>query len=183
MIALAGPFLIICTILGLGGLAKLWTPIPARRALRAVSVDVPLAAVRALGLAELALACAGIFSGAAIVPIVVGMAYVAFALFVVVMLRTADATSCGCFGNNSAPPSYLHVIVNLLSAAVAFGSTGFDGVVTTVGDRAGVGTALLLLVVVGVYALYLLLTALPVVLAPPQVQARAFSLVNPDGDV
>jgi hypothetical protein len=182
MTALAGPFLITCTILGLGGLAKLWAPIPARRALRAASIDVPLAAVRTLGLAEFALACAAAFRGGVLLPIVVGMAYVAFAAFVVVILRTDTATSCGCFGSASTPPTMLHVVVNLLSAAAAFGATGYGGIVATVEGPAGEGIAMLVLVVVGAYSLFLILTALPVVLAPPQEQVSAFALINAGSD-
>jgi uncharacterized protein YjeT (DUF2065 family) len=176
MTALAGPFLIVCTILGLGGLAKLWAPLAARRALRAASVEVPLAAVRLLGLAEVVVACIAIFRGGTIMPILVGMTYLAFAAFVIVMLRSGEGASCGCFGSASAPPSILHVVVNVLSAAAAFGAVGVDGLMTTLDDQAGAGIALLVLVVVGSYALFLLLTALPVVLAPPQPQVASFSL-------
>lgn len=178
MTALAGPFLIICTILGLGGLAKLWAPIPARRALRAASINVPLAAVRTLGLSEVALACAAVFRGGTLLPIVVGMAYVAFAVFVLVILRVGAGTSCGCFGSASTPPSALHVIVNLASAAAAFGAAGTPGLSTTLNSGTGEGIALLVLVVVGSYTLYLLLTALPVVLALPQQQVNQFALAD-----
>ena len=182
MTALAGPFLIICTILGLGGIAKLWAPIPARRALQAASINVPLSAVRALGLSEVALACAAVFRGGTFLLIVVGMAYVAFAAFVIVILRVGDGATCGCFGSASAPPSALHVVVNLASAAAAFGAVGTNGLFTTLDGPTSESVALVLLVGVGFYSLFLVLTALPVLLAPPQQQVAEFSLSTTRSD-
>ena len=176
MTALAGPFLIVCTILGLGGVAKLVAPLPARQALRALGIPAPIAAVRLLGLSEVALACAAFFSGGPILPMVVGMAYSAFAAFVVLMLRRDAETSCGCFGSAATPPSWLHVVVNLASAGVAFGAIGIDSLATIVGDQPAAGVPLLCLVAVGSYGLYLLLTALPVLFAPPVERVREFSV-------
>lgn len=176
MTALAGPFLIVCTILGLGGVAKLVAPRPARQALRAVGVPAPIAAVRTLGLAEVTLACAAGFSGGRFLPIAVGMAYVAFAAFVVLMLRTATGTSCGCFGTSATPPSLLHVVVNLASAAVAFAAIGMPSITDVVADQPAGGVPFLALVIIGTYALFLLLTVLPEALAEPATRVREFSI-------
>lgn len=181
MTALAGPFYIVCTILGLGGVAKVWAPLPARRALRGVGAEVPVAAVRLLGGAEVALACAGAFRAGTILPMMVGMAYVAFAAFVVLMLRSDAGTSCGCFGSASAPPSVLHVVANLVSAGVAFAAIGLAGLPDVLGDQPVEGVPLMALVVVGSYATYLLLTVLPVVLAPPRAAAAEFALTDRRG--
>lgn len=167
----------VCAILALGGLAKVASPSPARVAIRAMGVNSPLWLVRALGAAEVALAVAAAVKGGEILPIVVGMAYLAFAAVVVVIIRGGTAASCGCFGSSATPPSILHVAVNLTSAAVAFGSTGMSGLRTTLQNQAGSGLPLVLLVVVGTYALFLLLTALPVVLGPPQTQIGDFALI------
>ncbi len=179
MTALVGPFLIVCVILALGGGAKIAAPVQARRALRAVGVDVPLWSVRGLGVAEVALAAVAVLKGGVVLPIAVGMAYLAFAGFVLLMLRSGAGTSCGCFGSASTPPSGLHVAVNIVSAAAAFGAAGVDGLVTTLGDQAGAGLPLVALVLVGAYVMYLLLTALPTVLAPPERAVAAFALVDP----
>lgn len=176
MTPLAGPFLIACIILGLSGAAKAGAPLPARRALGAVGIRVPAVAVRVLGVGEIALAAAGIFSPGPVVPILVGMAYLAFAAFVMVLLRVSSDTSCGCFGSADTPPSRLHVIANLASAGAAFGATGWDGLIDTLDGRAGTGFALMMLVLCGSYAVYLLLVRLPVLLAPPADQVRAFTL-------
>ena len=55
-----------------------------------------------------------------------------------------------------------------------------DGLVTTLDDQAGAGLPLVALVLVGAYTLFLLLTALPTVLAPPERSVAAFALVDPD---
>ena len=176
MTPLAGPFLIACIILGLSGVAKAGAPLPARRAIRAVGLEVPAWAVRALGVGEVALAIAAVFSPGPVLPIMVGMAYVAFAGFVMVLLRVSADTSCGCFGSAETPPSRIHLVANLASAAAAFGAAGWDGLVATLEGRAGVGVALMILVVVGTYAVYLLLVVLPILLAPPQEHVRAFTV-------
>lgn len=176
MTALAGPFLIACAILGLGGIAKVVAPLPARQALRTLGVPTPIAAVRLLGCAELALACAAFFSGGTILPILVGVAYLAFAGFVVIMLRRSGDTSCGCFGSAATPPSWLHVLVNLASAGVAFAAIGIDSLGTVLDEQPAAGIPLLGLVAVGTYALYLLLTALPVLFAPPTDRIRPFTI-------
>ena len=178
MTAIAGPYLIVCAILGLGGVAKLVSPQPARRALHTLRVPAPIAAVRALGLAELALAVAAALVGGAILPPMVGAAYLAFAVFVVAMLRGGGATSCGCFGSSSTPPSWLHVAINLVSAAVAFAATSIPALGTTLSEQPGAGAPLIGLVVVGTYLSFVLLTLLPTVLAPPQPHISPFAIIN-----
>lgn len=178
MSALVGPFLIVCVILAIGGAAKIAAPTPARRAIRAVGLDLPLWSVRVLGAAEIALAVAAAFKGGVILPIAVGMAYLAFAAFVVAMLRSGAGTSCGCFGSASTPPSTLHLVANVASAAVAVGAAGVDSLTTTLDGQAGAGLPLVALVLVGSYALFLLLTALPTVLAPPVPAVASFALVD-----
>ena len=53
----------------------------------------------------------------------VGLLYAAFAL-VVLRAVLAGADSCGCFGRLDAPPSLIHVVGNLVLAAVSFGAAG-----------------------------------------------------------
>ncbi|MFV2039609.1 MAG: MauE/DoxX family redox-associated membrane protein, partial [Acidimicrobiales bacterium] len=178
MTAVAGPFLIVCTILGLGGVAKIVAPISARRAIRAAGIPVPVVAVRSLGVAEVALACAAALKGGRILPSAVGVAYVAFALFVVLMLRRSEGTSCGCFGNADTPASWLHVVVNVASAGIAFGAIGIGTLGDVLSAQPWAGIPLLGLVALGTYLVFLMLTALPVVLAPPQARVAEFSLAG-----
>lgn len=176
MTAFAGPYLIVCTMLGVGGVAKIIAPLPARRALRALGVPVPIAAVRSLGVAELALACVAGFRGGTVLPMLVGVAYVAFALFVVQILRSGEGISCGCFGSSATPPSWLHVTVNLVSAAVAFAAVGIDSTATVLDQQPAIGIPLLSLVAIGTYGLFNLLTVLPMLSAPPAPVVREFGM-------
>jgi len=176
--SLAGPYLMVCVILALAGLAKVASPRPAREAIAALGVRVPLLVIRVLGTAEIALAIAAALKGGEILPSLVGMAYVAFAGFVVIMLTRGDAVSCGCFGSASTPPSWLHVTLNIVSATAAFGASGIDGLATTIEHQAGAGIPLLGFVLVGSYLLFILLTVLPVVMAPPQAVVGAFKITS-----
>ncbi len=176
MTALAGPFLIVCCLLGLGGVAKLVAPAPASRALRGLGVPAPTGGVRALGAIEGVLAVAAIVLGGTVLPAAVGTAYVLFAAFVVAVIRAGDPTSCGCFGRSATPPSWLHVAVNLASAAVALASMGTTGLRGTLDGQVGAGIPLIGMVIVGTYALFLLLTALPIVLAPPRAPVTPFAV-------
>ena len=46
--------------------------------------------------------------------------YVAFAVFVIAAMRSrTPVSSCGCFGEVDAPPTWLHVVLNGGAAAVA----------------------------------------------------------------
>ena len=49
----------------------------------------------------------------------VGGLYLGFALFLVRLIRRGGATTCGCVGSADAPPSMLHVALDLVAAGVA----------------------------------------------------------------
>ena len=132
MTALAGPYLIVCSILGLGGIAKLVAPLPARRALHALGLNVALTPVRLLGAAEIAVACLAVALGGVVMPVLVGAAYMGFAIFVVAILRSGTATSCGCFGSAGTPPSLLHVVINVASSGIAIMSIGADDILSLI---------------------------------------------------
>jgi hypothetical protein len=103
------------------GLGKLRRPLPASRALATAGFPSGVGMVRALGLAE-----AAVGGGFALRPgVVSGMAlaglYVGFAAFLVVLLRRPDASLCGCLGDRFAPPSPLHVALDVAAAGAAIG--------------------------------------------------------------
>ncbi len=178
MTALAGPFLIVCAILGLGGVAKVAAPHPARQAVRALGLNVPLSALRFLGLAEIVLAVTAAYFGGVALPATVGVAYLAFAGFVVLMLRTERGTSCGCFGRAGTPPTWLHVALNVCFAAAALSATGIDSLRTTLSDQPAGGLPLLGLVALGSYLAFLAFTALPEALSPPYSTVAEFSVTG-----
>ena len=92
----------------------------------------PDSATDALGLAGLVVAPIAVRLGAAIevlvaltalvVPgpipsLLVGVSFLLFAGFVLLLRRMPGVESCGCFGTSDEPPSMRHVIVNLLIAS------------------------------------------------------------------
>ena len=101
--------------------------------------------VRLVGGAEAAAGVAALLLGGP-AALAVGLLYVAFAA-VVLRALLADAESCGCFGHFDAPPSPVHILGNLVLAAVSFAAAGasnppVQAIMQTVGDSPAVGAAL-----------------------------------------
>lgn len=121
---ITGPFAVACTLLAVGGAAKAWRPGDTARALALFGWPVGSRAVRLGGMAELALAAGALMTAAPALAGMVGLSYVAFAVWVSVALRRGlPISSCGCFGTPDAPPSVVHVVLNLAAAAAAFAAT------------------------------------------------------------
>ena len=96
---------------------------------------------------------------------VVGLLYASFA---VIVLRAVlvKAGSCGCFGRLDAPPSRVHVLGNLILAAVSFAAVGTDAapvqaVAQSISDRPAVGAALAVEIVLMAGLGLVAFTALP----------------------
>ena len=95
----------------------------------------------------------------------VGLLYAAFAL-VVLRAVLAGVDSCGCFGRLDAPPSRIHVLGNLVLAAVSFGAAGapsppIPAVVQAMSDNPAVGAALAAVVLLLAGLVLVSFTALP----------------------
>ena len=179
MSALAGPLLIACSFLVLGGAAKAATPLPTRRALYALGVPSAGWLVRSMGATEVALGVATVVVGGVALPAMVACAYLGFAGFVVFALRSGAVASCGCFGAAATPPSILHVVFNLAFAAVAFASIGVAGFRDTVAEQPAGGIPLIALAALGTYLAFVAFTVLPAV-HPTAAPARAFHLADKD---
>jgi hypothetical protein len=167
MDSIAGLVYVAAGLLALAGVAKLARPAPTAGALRALHLPGPIAGVRALGVVELVLGAAAIVTGAAPVLGLVALAYVAFTVFVIAARRAGtNVQSCGCFGSVDTPPSTIHVGLDLGCAAVCATAAvrGLGSFATVRADQPWAGVPLVLLVVVGVYLAYQLLTLLPVTL-------------------
>jgi uncharacterized protein YjeT (DUF2065 family) len=118
-VALLPPFVVVCALLALAGVLKLRSPQAARDALSTLGVRVPPAAVRILGLAELAL---GVLAALRPNPATVGLvafAYAAFGVIVALLVRAEGNADCGCFGAASSVASWAHVALNAAACAVA----------------------------------------------------------------
>jgi hypothetical protein len=116
------PFLAATVLLGGAGVAKLHRPDFTARALASAGLGfvghrriVRLGAVTEVLVAVAALIWPGPLTGA-----LVALAYLAFAGFVLVALRSGwPLSSCGCFGRPDSRPTYTHVVLNTAAAAAA----------------------------------------------------------------
>lgn len=167
----------ICGVLAVAGIAKMISPRPTRQAMALIGLPIPALGVRAMGLAEVALAVATVVFGGTILVALVGALHVGFALVVVALLRRPGGASCGCFGSLDTPISRGHLVANLVSAAVAFAALDAPGIASVLADQPGGGVAYLLLIATGaasaVAALTLLPRLRPGAAAPPVFSLRA----------
>lgn len=115
-------FWVVCLVLVVAGAAKVTDPSQVATTLSALGVgrrgDRPLLTARMLGVVEVVTAVAALTVGGRLLAAVVALCYAGFAV-VVLAARRRGLPSCGCFGARSAPPSRVHVAVNVASAAVA----------------------------------------------------------------
>ncbi len=136
-------------------------------ALRSIGLPSARVLAQGLGAVELVLGTAGIaFAGASIALGVAG-AYLAFAGFVTVALVKGGAVaSCGCFGTEDSPPTFVHLVLNLAAAAVALGAaaTNLGGLTSVIADQPAAGLPFLGFLALGTWFAYLVLSVLPTVI-------------------
>jgi hypothetical protein len=114
------PFFLAAALLLLGGLAKIRRPAVASRALAAARLPSRWWAVRGLGLVEMVAGTWALLAPATPPALAVAVLYGAFAVFLTSLIaRRVPAASCGCVGASEAPPSLLHVALDLIAAASA----------------------------------------------------------------
>lgn len=149
----AGPYHIVASVLVVSGVAKIARP--ARSAATLQLLRLPGVAARPVGVGEVLLGT-GALCGLPVAPLI-AVAYVIFAGTAAVARRRGLA-DCGCFGTTNAPPTTLHVWVNLAAAVIAVAAmrSGEVSVISGMGERPGAG--LLYLAAVGTGAA--LMTAL-----------------------
>lgn len=148
-------------LLGLAGVAKLLDPEPTRGALQAAGMPRSRAFALVLGLLELLAAITGLAIGGASTYLGAAL-YIGFTWFTLSgLLHRRPIQSCGCFGRDDTPPTWIHVAYN----AVAVGALGW--VAATGGSAIPWNsptlelTLYLSLAAAGVFASYLLLSLLP----------------------
>lgn len=157
-------------LLGLAGVAKVLDPDPTDGALRAARLPSSRLFARLLGGLEIFAAVTALAVGGVSVYLAAFL-YLGFTLFTLSgVLNRRPIQSCGCFGREDTPPSWLHVTYN----AGAVVATGW--VAATGGSAIPWDNPLLELVIylgfasLGVFASYLLLSVLPRTLSPAQFQ-------------
>lgn len=153
-------------LLGASGVAKLVDPDPTVGALRAAGLPSSRLVSRSLGVAEFAAAVLGL-SAAAIALIPASVLYAGFTIFTLAAIRgQIPVQSCGCFGRDDTPPSWIHVVYNA-AATISLVWVAIQGT-TPIPWNATVAEILLfaVFVVLGAYASYLMLARLPQALHP-----------------
>ena len=173
---LAGPVFIAAVIVVIGGALKIGTPAATQSALRALSLPDNRFLVQLMGVGEVAVATAMLAFGGPIAAALLVVAYLLFAGFVIAAKRSsAGLASCGCFGSVDTPPSVVHVVVNLASAAV-LGAAIFwpvDDLGSVVGEQPWLGVPFLGIVALGTWLVYVMITLLPQTAAPERSAAVA----------
>jgi hypothetical protein len=148
-------------LLGVAGAAKLVDPDPTSGALREAGLPAGKASARLLGAGEaFAAVMALTFGGLVVAP--ASILYLGFGAFTLWAVRgSRPIQSCGCFGREDTPPSWLHVAYNATAVvALAYlAVTGRPSIPWTLPATELVGYAFFALT--GVFASYLLLSSLP----------------------
>jgi hypothetical protein len=117
--ALAAPFYLAAGMLLAAGPAKVLRPRPAADATRAAGIPGGTPLARAVGIAEAAAGAAALLAPGPVTAGLVAGLYLAFAAFLVRLLRRGGSAGCGCAGSRETPPSWLHVALDLVAVGVA----------------------------------------------------------------
>jgi hypothetical protein len=169
MTELAGPLAIAAVLLVVGGAAKVRRPGDTARSLRGVGIAAPVLAVRIGAVVEVLVGVGALVVDSPVMPALVAVSYLAFAVFVVQALRSeVPISSCGCFGRIDTPPSSVHVVVDALVAAVAavVAVSGTDvSLPAILPDQPLAGVPFLMLVAIGAGLVFVAFTSLPRTLA------------------
>lgn len=155
-------------LLIISGGSKLVDPEPTRGALAATGLPSTTAVAMALGVWELVAGTVCLVFGGVVGGSLLSLTYLGFAGFVVFALaRDLPIQSCGCFGRDDTPPTWVHVAVNFSGAAAGawIAVSGGGDLPSTLGSQPLAGLPYLGLAGIGVYALYLLLAEMPRTLA------------------
>jgi hypothetical protein len=152
-------------LLGLAGIAKVVDPQPTSGALAAAHLPSQVWLVRMLGLLELAAAVVGLAVGS-VAAFSGALLYLGFAAFTLAAVRgDRPLQSCGCFGREDTPPTWIHFGFNTVSA-LSLAAVALRGAPTIPWNgQTGEVIGYLAFAGLGVFAGYLMLTALPQTLA------------------
>jgi hypothetical protein len=101
------------------GASKIASPYMTQASLSTAGLPAPLAGVRVLALAEVAIGAAALIGPSTITAAVAALAYAVFCLFTIRLLRMADeGVECGCFGGAGSEVGGVHVALNAAAFAV-----------------------------------------------------------------
>jgi hypothetical protein len=111
---------VVAAVLLAAGASKLIAPEPAARALRSLvpSAEVGAGLARALGVVETVVGLAVLTVGGRAAAALLAVAYLGVTVTSIAAVRRG-LPSCGCFGERSARPTWLHVALNTASLVIA----------------------------------------------------------------
>lgn len=163
MPATAAPLWVFALLLVVSGASKVRTPVATEGALRASGLPASRTLVRMLGTVEVVVGVAAIGLGAAATSAAVAVLYLGFTGFVVnALLRDLPVASCGCFGREDTPPTWIHVMLTSIGVAAGIVATvEAPGPVDQALRAAGAPWLVLLLTAIAFAFAYMSLTALP----------------------
>jgi hypothetical protein len=162
------PFFLAAFLVVLGGAAKIRRPPAASEALASVHLPSRWWEVRVLGLIEVGLGLWVLLAPGTISALALATLYLGFAAFLTALIvGRVPAASCGCVGQAGAPPSFLHVGLDLAAAAVAIAAatTTVPTLGAVLGDQPLLGVPFLVAMGSAAYAAVLTVGALSVLRA------------------
>ena len=118
---IAGPFHVIVGLLLVAGVAKVARPRATAEVAKAAGIPASIWVVRIFAVVEVVAATAAFVVGGWIAAAVVGILYLVFAGFILMLkVRGVETAGCGCFGQESEePPGSLHIAVDVVAAIIA----------------------------------------------------------------
>jgi hypothetical protein len=117
---IVAPFFLAAFLVDLGGAAKIRRPRAASEALASVHLPSRWWEVRLLGLVEISLGAWALLAPGTISALALAALYLGFAGFLTALIvGRVPAASCGCVGQNTGSPSFLHVGLDLVAAGAA----------------------------------------------------------------
>jgi hypothetical protein len=162
---LSGPFALAAALLAVGGVMKMVRPGPAAGALAALHIPAALSAARLMGGAELIAGSAALVVGGRGAALVVAGFYLVFAAFVAMAISgRVEVASCGCFGQEDAPPTVAHLVIDLCAAGVclvAAVAAPPSGIIEVLATQPWAGIPFIGFLILGVAALVMAMTELP----------------------
>jgi hypothetical protein len=162
---IAGPLHVIVGLLLVAGVAKFVRPGATAGVAKAAGIPATKWVVRIFALVEITAAVAAFVIGGWIPALTVGILYLVFAGFVLMLkARGIKTAGCGCFGQETDdPPGYAHIMVDVVAAAIAVGAAivAVPDIASVLAEQPLVGVPYVGFVTLGVWLLMVMLTDLP----------------------
>jgi hypothetical protein len=164
---LATPYFAAAMLVTASGWAKVCRPGPAVGALHAAGLPSSTWVARLLGAVEGAVGLGCLLVSGRGFSVALGVLYLGFAGFLVALLRSPDRPgSCGCVGATDAPPTHLHVFLDLGAAltGLAAAARPLPGLLPFAADLGLAGVPFVIGVALSAYLVHLVLAYLPTVM-------------------